>query len=281
MIDFKPASWVTDGYIEWVNDYAKGFENSLDDDEKPYLDDLVGPAIEFFSREDSKYKIQTLISIKKLNKCKEGPVNYAFSGPINSELDILNDLISISQWGGQKYGTVNKKDFHRSIESFRKATDNLFEVIDKINGGHQLSSINLIDDLGKNFFFPPSAPKTEDDRLSHAIQVLNSFFEKSAQQVLIEFINNIESKGNGNPHYLVSNREATETQIKVRKMLYYISSLVGIETTKALKGLGPLITHILDIVLPDQDPLCVRDVNRQIKTAIKLCEVHDKPFIGV
>ena len=278
MNNLKFASWVSGRYLDWINNNLKTSYDCLEDELKPHFDEIYFVPIQFFSREDSKNKLKTLITINEHRIEHELTVKNDRYSHVKSDLDVLSELIFIAHWDGYQHGTTTKKDFYSSIANFKKATDKLFNTIDS---RYKSFSWDLVDGLDKQFFNLPSPETIENKSLRATVEILNNFFLKSPHQVLIEFADHIESIGTADPHYSVNNREATESQLKIRKMLFCIASLIGIEATKRLKGIGPLITHLIVIALPDQENLCVRDVNRQIKNAINLCETHGIPIIGV
>ena len=222
--------------------------------------------------------MKTLKAIHELHIQQNKSINTLSHDHIKHELDILNELLFIADWSGYKHGTAIKKDFNKSIQDFRDATNRLFA-----HTGTRFHDYGfmLVKDLDPRFGVLPTHINLEDNDLNTAINVLSNFLLKPTREIFLEFADHIESLGSSDIHYSINNKEATEIQLKVRKMLFSIASLIGIEATKELKGIGPLITQLIVIAQPEYENLSVRGVNRQIKTAIKLCESHGIPTVGL
>ena len=257
MAEYKYASWVKGEYLNWANkeqrtvDYPCGVKHFIED---PFKND---PVYTFLSREDSKPKLTTLKSISNLCVLNGG---YEYS-----VLKLAANLLHYMETYGFTFRSAKKKEVSSSLKQFRKATDNLFDSISNIYGNNPL---DLIDGVPRNFLGRFFYPDAESNLFKDLISALDSFQKKTTHQILVEFSDTVEQLGTGNPYFLVNNRAPTENQMRVRILVKYLIKLIGFEPTKDLRGLAPLITHLVDIRSTEPEPLCPRDVSRQIKTAL-------------
>ncbi len=257
MTEFKYASWVKGEYLYWVKD--EQYSNKCFHELNIHT---------FLTREDSKPKLKTLHAIA------ESIQSPTFSGM--EALDIADCILDQIEHYYQPPGAAQKKELTSALKQFRKATNNLFEALGYI---HSSNAHHLI--KGAPAMLGSKADLTNmDEHKRELTKALKVFWDKSAHQVLLEYADQIESLGTGNPHFLVNNRPPTESQARVRLAVYLIISMIGIEATRGLTGLAPLIATLVDLTFEDKDPLCPRDVKKQIRTAIALCETHGILFRG-
>ena len=262
MSDLRLAGWVKGEYLEWVKKHQQKMDEFLPTNGPQIFSFANSPIYRFLSREDSGHKFKTIITIAKLSKWDEDPV-------IN-ELSILNHFVSEAEYPYDKdYGAARKKEVTSAIDLFRKATNKLFRAIDSIHNNHPFE---LIEDIGEPYFRTPSSGAIKDENTRKFKAALEVFEKKTTHQILLDFVDNIEQLGTGNPYYLVNNKQPTESQAKVRTLIYHIIDMIGLEATKELRGIAPLIAHIVDITSPENDPLCPRDVSRQVNTTIEVYE---------
>ncbi len=262
MSNYKYADWVVDGYLEWAKNKQKSIDDSPTIKALPQLGFHSYPIHAFLTRDDSKTKLKTLRLISELNKKQ---AEYG-----DNEIDIAFNLCSLVEDPYvNKYGAARTKEVTSALALFRKATNKLFNSIEDI---HNNRSVDLIEGVPDALFHSQKLKRIQDERLNKLIASLEAFDKKSTKQVFLDFADNIESLGTGNPYYLVSGKEPTKAQNKIRTLIYHLMYMVGPETIKDIRGLAPLITHIVDITSPDDDELCPRDVDRQIQTTIRKYE---------
>ncbi len=257
MTEYKYASWVKGEYLHWVKD--EQYLNKCFHELNIYT---------FLTREDSKPKLKTLNAIADSIQ----PPSFAYM----EALDIADWLLNEIEDHYEHHGAARKKELTSSLNQFRKATNSLFESLGCV---HSHTSFDLIKDAPAMWVSEPLS--TMDEHSRELTKALKAFWEKSAHQVLLEYADQIESLGTGDPHFLVNNREPTPSQARVRLAVYLIIAIIGLESTKELTGLAPLIATLVDLTFEDKDPLCPIDVSRQITTAIKLCESHGMPITMV
>ncbi len=262
MSEYKYASWVIDDYLNWAKNKQQNIDSCTTVKIYPKLGFKSYPMYLFLTRDDSKSKLRALRLIAEANEDQD---RYG-----SNELDIVFNLCSLVEDPYlNKYGAARLKEVTSALSLFRKATKNLFNAIEGI---HSNRSADLIEGVPEALFQKHKLKQIQDERLQELMTSLEAFDEKSLQQVFLDFADSVESIGTGNPYYLVSGKEPTKAQNKVRTLVYHIMHMVGLETTKDIRGLAPLITHIVDITSPDDDELCSRDADRQIQTTIRKYE---------
>lgn len=258
MLEHRYAGWVEGIFLQLVTE-----EESSD---KSFQDSSL---YRFFTRDDSKHKLKTLYSIAQAKS----------STPLTSPVleleafEVLRILLNEMEHHYVRYRTVNKKELTRSLDQFEKAANNLCDVLDFTHSYH---AFDLIEDAPA--MWVSKSTSNMSDHEVELIEALKKFWTKTTRQVFLEYSNRARTLGTGNPYYLVNNREPTTSQLKIRLSIYLIIALVGLEAIGKIEKLGAFITHLMVILSPEFEDLERNDVNKLIKTAIKICDLHGQPI---
>ena len=254
MNKYRYASWVQGEHLAWVKD-----QHYL------YKDFAQHITHKLLTREDFKPKLKTLDAIAKL-------VHDPCFG-INTGLDVASFLLNHIEDYHEYHPTARKKEVTSAFKQVRKSINNLFEVMGGVASNH---SFDLIE--GAPLIWQENYGLELDDHTKLLLKALKVFWHKSAHQVLLEYIDKLESEGTANPFFSANNRQLSISQIRVRWATFLVIMLTDIEVTKNLTGLAPLVATLVDLTFENKDPLCPMDVDKQIKTAIKICEKNGAPI---
>lgn len=258
MSKHKYANWVKGVFLQLV----KEEQSSNQSFHKSSL-------FRFFTRDDSKYKVKTLCAIAQAKS------DVHLTSPVLEleALEILRVLLHEMEHDCTRHKSIGKKDHTRAVNQFRKAAHTLASTLDFTHSYH---AHDLIKDAPAMWVgSPTSSMGIHQVELTESIK---TFWGKTALQVLLEYADKVESLGTGNQYYLVNNREPTQAQFKIRLCVYLVIAMVDLKNIGSIKNLGALITHLMIILSPEYENLERNDVNKLLKTAISICEVHGQPI---
>ncbi len=264
MTQYKYANWVKGEYLQWAREQQDGDENF----KKRRI-------YQFLRNGYSEPTLKTLRAIAEVGPTSKIIDIKQFPAIIGTDaLEIADTLLDQldSYYLDFDINTkkVPKKQLTPVLDQFRKATNKLFDTIDYT---HIYKASDLISGAPDMLVSGTNIENMCRDKKALTI-ALKSFWEKTAHQALLDFADEIESLGDGNPYYVMNNRAPSPNQAKIQLAVYLILDMIGVDATKTLSGLADLIVYLMDLnnennKAEDDVQLCPRDVAPQIKAIIE------------